>query len=65
MPERDSHAFMREIHADAVLLRAAAREAEVEVLEMISRTRRMRERLSREGERSGLGERRGELGEDR
>jgi hypothetical protein len=50
MPEPDPLRLMRQIHVEAELLRAVAREADIEVATIVAATRRRREleRLRRE-----------------
>jgi hypothetical protein len=69
MSDTDQLQLMKQIRAEAELLRAVAREADVEVVTIVEATRRKRararERLSRERDDSRSGKRARELGEDR
>ena len=60
MPGPDLLALVRQIHAEAAVLRASAREADVQVAAFVAEARGKRERAllrrERDGSRSRLGE---------
>ena len=66
MADPDPLGFVRQVHAEAELLRAVAREADIEMAAIAATARetRQREQLCRERHRSRSCKRARELGED-
>ena len=52
MSEGDLHPRVAQVHADAMLLRLVAHEADIELAAVVARPRRKQERLRRDGARA-------------